>query len=75
VFLEKAPRRGAAGKLDPDRSPEDRFELRGRELYVAYGAGQGRSKLTLDYFEKALGVAGTARNWNTVLKLTEMASG
>jgi uncharacterized protein (DUF1697 family) len=75
VFLEKSPGRGAIDRLDPDRSPDDRFTLDGRELYVAYGAGQGRSKLTLDYFEKALGVAGTARNWNTVLKLAEMAAG
>lgn len=71
VFLDRAPEQGAA--IDPDRSPQDRVEIAGREVYVAYGKGQGRSKLTLDHMERALGVTGTARNWNTVTKLAAMA--
>lgn len=37
--------------------------------------GAGRSKLTIDWIERGLGVAGTARNWRTVGKLLEMAGG
>jgi len=44
----------------------------GRELYAWYPAGIGTSKLTNAIIEKNLGTRGTARNWNTVLKLAAM---
>jgi uncharacterized protein (DUF1697 family) len=74
VFLETTPDPDRVGALDPDRSPPDQFEVIGSEVYLRYPNGQGRSKLSLDYFERVLGVAGTARNWNTVTKLLEMLS-
>jgi uncharacterized protein (DUF1697 family) len=43
----------------------------GRHLYMYYPDGQGRSKAGL-VVGKALGVQGTARNWNTVLKLAAL---
>lgn len=46
----------------------ERVRLDGRTAYVFYPEGQGRSKLK---FPARSGV-GTARNWNTVLKLAEM---
>jgi len=45
----------------------------GRQAYIVYPDGQGRSRLTIQLIEKALGTRGTARNWNTVLKLGELA--
>jgi uncharacterized protein (DUF1697 family) len=45
----------------------------GRQLYAYYPDGIGESKLTLPVIEKQLGVRGTGRNWNTVLKLSELA--
>jgi uncharacterized protein (DUF1697 family) len=72
TFLDRKPAAGAVEQLDPDRSPGDRFSLDGRELYLDLATGAGRTKLTLDYFERKLGVKGTARNWNTVLKLAEL---
>ncbi len=74
VFLDAMPDAARIAALDPDRSPPDQFEVKGQEIYLSYPQGQGRSKLSLDYFERALGVAGTARNWNTVTKLLEMVS-
>lgn len=44
----------------------------GRQLYVTYPAGQGRSRLTNAFIEKKIRTRGTARNWNTVLKLAIM---
>ena len=41
----------------------------GRCAYIVYPDGIGRSKLTNAMIEKKLGSRGTARNWNTVLKL------
>ena len=74
TYLDRKPTGEAAGRLDSDRSPGDRYSLRGRELYLDLGNGAGRTKLTLDYLERTLGVKGTARNWNTVLKLVELTS-
>ncbi|HEY1753138.1 MAG TPA: DUF1697 domain-containing protein [Caulobacteraceae bacterium] len=47
-------------------------EAVGRELYLAYPDGIGESKLTIAVIERRLGVRGTGRNWNTVLKLAAM---
>ncbi len=72
IFLESAPAAEKVADLDPDRSPPDRFAVSGKEIYLHYPNGSGRSKLSLDYFERKLGVTGTARNWNTVTKLLEL---
>jgi uncharacterized protein (DUF1697 family) len=45
----------------------------GRHLYIVYPAGIGKSRLTNVLIEKKLGIRGTARNWNTVLKLAALA--
>ena len=44
-----------------------------RHAYIVYPDGQGRSKLTLALIEKTIGMRATARNWNTVLKLRDLA--
>jgi uncharacterized protein (DUF1697 family) len=74
IFMETSPTADRVADLDPDRSPPDSFEVRGREVFLSYPNGQGRSKLDLAYFERVLGVAGTARNWNTITKLLAMMS-
>jgi uncharacterized protein (DUF1697 family) len=73
VFLKSQPKAKAIAQLDPERSPGDDFSVHGREIYLHLPKGFGRSKLTLDYFERRLGVDATARNWKTVLKLLELA--
>jgi uncharacterized protein (DUF1697 family) len=50
-------------------------EAKGRAAYVVYPDGQGASKLTISVIERALKTRGTARNWNTVLKLAALARG
>ena len=47
----------------------------GRALYIAYPDGIGTSKLTSAVIERQLGVRGTGRNWNTVLKLAALVGG
>jgi uncharacterized protein (DUF1697 family) len=49
--------------------------LAGRVVYLHMPHGYGRAKLNNTYFEKALGVRATTRNWRTVLALAAMASG
>jgi len=73
VFLDRKPAAKAVAELDPDRSPPDEFEVRGREIYLYLPNGMGRTKLSGDYFEHRLSVVATARNWRTALKLVELA--
>jgi uncharacterized protein (DUF1697 family) len=68
---------------DPGQEARDRVsaitpdaeELRpdGREVYIYFPNGMGRSKLWPGAIEKALGATGTGRNWNSVTKLLEIA--
>ena len=46
--------------------------IAGQNLYITYPDGIGSSKLTASLIETRLGTRGTARNWNTVLKIGEM---
>ncbi|MCA9609943.1 MAG: DUF1697 domain-containing protein [Myxococcales bacterium] len=70
AFLGEAPAPDRA--IDPNRSPGDRFVLRGRELYLHLPAGVGQTKLDNAYLERALGTTSTVRNWRTVGKLLEL---
>ncbi len=72
LFLADVPSPERVAALDPDRSPPDRFEVRGREIYLHAPNGLGRSKLTNDYFDRALGTVSTGRNWRTVTTLLAM---
>jgi uncharacterized protein (DUF1697 family) len=69
VFLDRVPAADAVATLDPDRSPPDELSVGQREIYLRLPNGAGRSKLTIDYFERRLGVPATARNWKTLTKL------
>ena len=60
-------------KLDPAFSPPDVFIIEGREMYLHLPGGMGTSKLAVHIGQK-LGKLGTARNWNTVLRLVEMST-
>jgi uncharacterized protein (DUF1697 family) len=73
AFLAEVPGRRQAALLDPERSPGDAFELRGRELYLNLPNGVGRTKLSNAYIEAQLATTSTLRNWRTVQKLLELA--
>jgi uncharacterized protein (DUF1697 family) len=60
--------------IDRDRLAPDEFAAGKDEVYLHYPNGSGRSKMTIQLFEKPLGIVLTARNWNTVLKLRELAT-
>ena len=75
IFLAATPTPERIATLDPDRFPPDAFAVVGREIFVHYPNGAGRSRLTLDYFERRLGTHGTARNWNTVNELLARLDG
>lgn len=72
AFLSRVPAEECVAALDPERSPGDRFEVLGGEVFLWLPNGVARTKLTNDYFDRTLGVASTLRNWNTVQKLVEL---
>lgn len=71
-FLTEAPGFEQLQSLDALCTQGERFVLQGRELYLGYPQGSGRSKLVLSAIEKKWGVCGTARNWKTVCTLLQM---
>ena len=72
VFLSREPDSEARTKALAIKLGPEETKIEGREVFVFYPNGVGRSKLTVAVMEKALGVVGTGRNWNTVTKLLEM---
>jgi uncharacterized protein (DUF1697 family) len=52
--------------------PEE-LRIEGREMYMYFPNGMARSKLSTALIDRTLKVSGTARNWNTVTKLLEIA--
>jgi len=73
MALQDPPAAHAVDALRAAIVGRERVEVRGREAYLVYPDGVGRSKLTHSVIEKKLGTRGTARNWNTVTKLLELA--
>ena len=73
MCLREAPAAAQVAALQGAIKGREIVEARGRQAYFVYPDGVGRSKLTIQVIEKALGTRGTARNWNTVLKLGELA--
>jgi len=72
-FLAGEPMPEARDKIAQIKVASEELWLDGCELYTYYPDGMGKSKLTPAAIERALKVSGTARNWNTVSKLLEMA--
>jgi uncharacterized protein (DUF1697 family) len=75
MFLQAMPTPAVIADLDPERSPGDTFYVHGREIYLHLPNGVARTKLSNDYFDRQLQTVSTQRNWNTLLKLIELAGG
>ncbi len=74
AFLADEPGAAAVARLDPARSPPDRFRVIGPDVYLSCPGGFARTRLTNDYFDRALATKSTVRNWRTVAKLLELSS-
>ena len=73
LVLKDAPQRGDVKALQAAITGPEIIRAEGKQLYVVYPVGIGRSKLTNKLIEDKLGTRATGRNWNTVLKLAELA--
>ena len=73
MCLRDAPTPAQVKALQDAIKGTELVKAKGKQAYFVYPDGMGRSKLTIKLIEKMLGTRGTARNWNTVLKLGELA--
>jgi len=69
MFLKDAPDVKNVEALQAAIMGPELVRAQGRQAYIVYPSGIGRSRLTSTLIEKKLGTRGTGRNWNTVLKL------
>ena len=74
TFFSSEPDPDEVAKLLEQDFGEERVEVSGREAYAWHPNGIHKSKLARD-LGKGLRADGTARNWNTVTKLLELADG
>jgi uncharacterized protein (DUF1697 family) len=72
MFLKSAPGREDIKALQAANQGREVVRCDGRQAYIVYPDGVGRSRLTNALIEKKLGTRGTGRNWNTVLKLHDV---
>jgi len=73
MFLDAEPAAERVADLRARVTPPEELVVVGREVHLRCPAGYADTKLNGNTVERVLGVAATARNWKTVLKLHEMA--
>ena len=75
MFLEAPAAPGAVEALEQRLVPGERIALVGDDLWIDYSEGGVHStKLTKTVLDRALGVAGTARNVRTVRTLADLTA-
>jgi uncharacterized protein (DUF1697 family) len=73
LCLKKEPGPRTVGALQAAIQGREVVRRDGKQLYIVYPDGIGRSKLTNALLEKKLGTRVTGRNWNTIVKLAALA--
>jgi uncharacterized protein (DUF1697 family) len=74
TLLRDAPTAKAVRELTTPDAGKDEYEVVGRDVFLHYPGGYGRSKLTNAFFERRLGVVATTRNWRTITNLAALAT-
>ncbi len=72
-FLASDPDEEGREKVRQMKCDPEELRIEGREIYIYFPNGMGRSKLQWAGFEKTLKTPGTGRNCNSVTKMLEMA--
>lgn len=73
IFLSADPQPERLAAIDPAAVAPDLFVAGDRVIHAWYKGGLQASKLAGQLTDRGLGVTATARNWNTVRKLVELA--
>jgi uncharacterized protein (DUF1697 family) len=74
-FLKDPAAAGDVAALQAAITGREIVRAKGRQAYIVYPDGIGRSRLTSALIERKLGTRATGRNWNTVLRLGALAKG
>jgi uncharacterized protein (DUF1697 family) len=75
MFLESDPTPGAVAMIEQRLISGEELALIGRDLWISYSEqGVQATRLTKAVLDKALGVAGTARNLRTTRKLADLTA-
>ena len=72
AVLEAPPEPGRVEEIRACAKQGERFEVVGKVAYLHTPHGFGTSRMAAQ-FDRRIGVSNTARNWNTVSKLMELA--
>jgi uncharacterized protein (DUF1697 family) len=73
TFLAGDPSAEARDQVLKIKTEPEQLRIDGREVYIYFPNGMGRTKLSWPTIGKMLGTSGTGRNWNSVVKLLEIA--
>jgi uncharacterized protein (DUF1697 family) len=73
TFLASDPDADARSQVLKIKIESEELKIDGREAYIYFPNGIARSKLSWATIAKTLKTSGTARNWNSVTKLLEIA--
>jgi uncharacterized protein (DUF1697 family) len=73
IFLASDPSRDARDKVRTIKADPEELSIDGRELYIYFPTGIGKSKLPVPAILKTLETSGTGRNWTSVTKMLEIA--
>jgi uncharacterized protein (DUF1697 family) len=73
TFLADDPSAEARDRVLQIKTEPEELRIDGREVYIYFPNGMGRTKLSWPTIAKMLGTSGTGRNWNSVTKLLEIA--
>jgi uncharacterized protein (DUF1697 family) len=73
IFLHEKPSEDQLLKVADVDYPPDKFKIIDREIFIYCPDGFGKTKLYTNFFEKKMGVTGTARNLKTIKTLHNMA--
>ena len=72
MFLSNQPSDELIKAISKLKDPNDKFEIIGKNIYLHCPNGFGRTKFTINFFERKLKVTCTARNLKTLNKLIEI---
>jgi uncharacterized protein (DUF1697 family) len=73
TFLATDPSADARDQVRKMKTNPEELHIDGREVFIYFPDGMGRSRLSWPTIGRKLGTTGTGRNLNSVAKLLEMA--
>ena len=73
TFLNEEPTEENQEKTESYKYEPDKFEIKGKDIFIYCEGKYHQSKLNNNFFEKKLKVNATTRNWKTILKLHELS--